>query len=70
MVGPVISTDVFMQAMYVRTGISPISERYCIIISSCYIFTAIDNNSFDTLFGILLSAKIIIMTVVATSLLS
>ncbi len=67
---PVISTDVFMQAMYVCTELSPpISERYCIIISRYYIFTAIDNNNFDTLFGILLLAKII-MAVVATLLLS
>ncbi len=68
MAGPVISTDVFMQAMHVCTGLFPIYERYCIIISSYYIFTAIDNNNFDTFLGILLLA--IIMAVVATSLLS
>jgi hypothetical protein len=44
MAGSVISTDVYMQAPYVYTGLSPISERYCIIISSCCIFTEIDNN--------------------------
>ncbi len=69
MAEPVISTDVSMQAMYVCTGLSPISDRYCIIICSYYILTAIDNNNFDTLFGILLLAKII-MAVVATLLLS
>lgn len=44
MAGSVISTDVYVQAPYVCTGLSPISERYCIIISSCSIFTKIDNN--------------------------
>lgn len=44
MAGSVISTDVYVQAPYVCTGLSPISERYCIIISSCCIFTEIDNN--------------------------
>lgn len=44
MAGSVISTDVYMQAPYACTGLSPISERYCIIISSCCIFTEIDNN--------------------------
>jgi hypothetical protein len=41
--GSVISTDVYMQAPYVCTGLLPLSERYCII-SSCCIFTEIDNN--------------------------
>ena len=41
--GSVISTDMYMQAPYVCTGLLPLSERYCII-SSCCIFTEIDNN--------------------------
>ena len=44
MAGSAISTDVYVQAPYVCTGLLRISERYCIIISSCCIFTAIDNN--------------------------
>jgi hypothetical protein len=56
MAGSVISTDVYMQAPYVYTGLSPISERYCIIISSCCIFTAIDNN-FDLSWNIITSSN-------------
>jgi hypothetical protein len=56
MAGSVISTDVYMQAPYVCTGLSPISERYCIIISSCYIFTAIDNN-FNLSWNIIISSR-------------
>jgi hypothetical protein len=58
MAGSVISTDVYMQAPYVCTGLSPISERYCIIISSCYIFTAIDNNfNFNLSWNIIISSS-------------
>jgi hypothetical protein len=57
--GSVISTDVYMQAPYVCTGLLPLSERYCII-SSCCIFTEIDNN-FN------LSWNIIIIIIISSS---
>jgi hypothetical protein len=57
--GSVISTDVYMQAPYVCTGLLPLSERYCII-SSCCIFTEIDNN-FN------LSWNIIIIIIITSS---
>ena len=44
MVESIISADVYIQVLYVYTGLSPIFGRYCIIISSCCIFNAIDYN--------------------------
>ena len=55
--GSVISIDVYMQAPYVCTGLLPLSERYCII-SSCCIFTEIDNN-FNLSWNIIISIIII-----------
>jgi hypothetical protein len=52
MVESIISADVYIQAPSVYTGLSPIFGRYCIIISSCCIFTAIDYN-FDLFWNII-----------------